>query len=1046
MKNKRKKYAKILLAVIVAFLIGLCNLYVYSLKNIDNSNSTKNTIKNEDEVALYNRGGADGAGTTRKPPGMPEEAKRHSQTVKAGGTYNPNKDRGNVRVPTLPRTSSGGNNGGHSKGGNKKKSTATTTTTKKTKGGKIYVANNGDSAKDFRSVEISGVLSNGKWVDREWGDTRDICVNKKCSLQVRDCYNDCKTRLKAETADGTISNDKIGWTKDGIMTNLKGRTIDVETKGGVAVEVWKPCIVGRTCPGTTTTSNTGSESKDQSGGGNTTKPSGGGAPTSPSGGNGGGSGGGSSTTTPTTKSSSDSYPDKINKEVFAKGEQYGGETIKCGDKLYVTACNKDSDPICQVTKINGKKVTNTFIKKSNYTENEADTGCYQNATRYVKKDSSYYTNIDLTKGKKTFPCGEQVTLKKTMDVACNSKSCEVEYKGSTIYLEKDALITYKPTCSNDPAGTCTSSEKQNNVIGDVTMKLCKNDDTPEKRNQMVTCAQDYKLYYKLAPDGDYCKENNDSTCYREYIYSCVYGKAPGISASAGIIGSNGLGLINITGYDYGNVGLKGYFLSAGNTPSENYDWKSFDSNNKATESQPAGTYFVWAKNNKGIMSNSVLVKVYDADLSTTMNAFGVVDENSGNVLSLKQLDNKVANADQIVDAKYALLSNKLLADSNGTGYDQLTTAYEITTTSNKIALYATLTSDDASYLEGYEPRTVDLDYGENSIIIGIINKDGKQRFYTFIVNRVDDRNNDNTLSSIKLSKGKINFDPYVTNYDVEISKNTKKVSINAELNSENAGFVVGYEPRTIEITEDKQSAIIKVMSDAGNVRSYVITFIKKDYVEEPGNSAYLSSLTVPGTQLSFDRDVYEYTVTVPYETDRVPIYAFAESENAEVNIGDSTFLEVGTNLVEIEVKNGKNVKIYNLYIIRKEAGLDISNSTRLGMLSIKGYDINFDPNVLDYTVKIKREKTLMIAATPESNRADIYMYGNNDLTGFSTVRVKVIAENGLTQVYSIDIKKDAYNKKLEIIVASVGCLIIVISGIIIITTRKKNKKKEYMEG
>ena len=142
----------------------------------------------------------------------------------------------------------------------------------------------------------------------------------------------------------------------------------------------------------------------------------------------------------------------------------------------------------------------------------------------------------------------------------------------------------------------------------------------------------------------------------------------------------------------------------------------------------------------------------------------------------------------------------------------------------------------------------------------------------------------------------------------------------------------------------------------------------------------------------------------------------------------------------------KNTKIYNLYIIRKEYGLDISNSTRLGMLSIKGYDINFDPNVLDYTVKIKREKTLMIAATPESNRADIYMYGNNDLTGFSTVRVKVIAENGLTQVYSIDIKKDAYNKKLEIIVASVGCLIIVISGIIIIATRKKNKKKEYMEG
>ena len=88
----------------------------------------------------------------------------------------------------------------------------------------------------------------------------------------------------------------------------------------------------------------------------------------------------------------------------------------------------------------------------------------------------------------------------------------------------------------------------------------------------------------------------------------------------------------------------------------------------------------------------------------------------------------------------------------------------------------------------------------------------------------------------------------------------------------------------------------------------------------------------------------------------------------------------------------------------------------------------------------------MIAATPDSNRADLYMYGNNDLTGFSTVRVKVIAENGLTQIYSIDIQKDAYNKKLEIIAASVGGLIIVISSIIIVVTKNKKKKAEYLEG
>ena len=1040
MKNKRKKYAKILMTFLITCIIGLSNIYYVLYCNEKKINLSEDQV-NDLAWWPFKKNTTKAAGNANKPVGGSAAAaknttakttnRKYGGSVAAGASPNktnttrftrdvgfvispirPNKTA--ATVPTTKRPKTTGNTGGNSGGSGKKN---TTTTAKKIvavkKSGEVdggTINNNGA----IDSVNIT--INNGKIERRGAGSNVAASCNNRTA---------CTITLDAKVTNSEDA-DKVVWYKDGKLTNIRGAHAETMFDASSST-TYTACIQGKTCPGDVQSPNLGN-------------------PYSPSGGGNSGSGDKGTTKTTTTKKETDNYPNKVDKEVFAKGEGEGGESIQCGDKLYIAACSNDADPICQVTKINGKDVKNTFIMKSNYTENEAETGCYQNATRYVKKDSSYYTDSDLTKGKKTFPCGEQVTLKKTMDLVCNNKSCEVEYKGSTIYLEKDALITYKPTCSNDSTGTCTSSEKQNNIIGDVTIKLCKNDDTSEKRNEIVTCAQDYKLYYKLAPDGDYCKESNDSTCYREYIYSCVYGKAPGISASAGIIGSNGLGLINITGYDYGNVGLKGYFLSAGVPPTESSSWSKFDINNKASESQPAGTYFVWAMNNKNIMSNSVLVKVYDADLSTTMNAFDIIDDNTNEVLTMNQLDNKVANVDQIVDAKYALLSNHLLADSNGTGFDKLTTAYEITTTSNKIALYATLTSTDARYIDGYEPRTVDLDYGENIVIIGILNKNGKRRTYTFIVNRVDDRQNDNTLSNIKLSKGKIDFDPYVTNYDVEISKNTKKVSINAELNSETAGFVVGYEPRTIDITEDKQSAVIKVMSDAGNIRSYVITFIKKDYVDEQSNSAYLSSITVPGTQLSFDRDIYNYTVTVPYETDHIPVYAFAESENAEVTISDSSFLVVGTNQIEIEVKNGKNTKIYNLYIIRKEYGLDISNSTRLGMLSIKGYDINFDPNVLDYTVKIKREKTLMIAATPESNRADIYMYGNNDLTGFSTVRVKVIAENGLTQVYSIDIKKDAYNKKLEIIVASVGCLIIVISGIIIIATRKKNKKKEYMEG
>ena len=72
------------------------------------------------------------------------------------------------------------------------------------------------------------------------------------------------------------------------------------------------------------------------------------------------------------------------------------------------------------------------------------------------------------------------------------------------------------------------------------------------------------------------------------------------------------------------------------------------------------------------------------------------------------------------------------------------------------------------------------------------------------------------------------------------------------------------------------------------------------------------------------------------------------------------------------------------------------------------------------------------------------MYGNNDLTGFSTVRVKVIAENGNTSLYSIDIEKDAFNERLEKILSIGASIIVIVGGIIIVVKNKKRKMKEYL--
>ena len=153
-------------------------------------------------------------------------------------------------------------------------------------------------------------------------------------------------------------------------------------------------------------------------------------------------GGGGTPAQPTTQPKTEPKPGNnstttVNKWVWAKGPEYQGETIACGDKLYITTCTNDNDPICNVTNINGKEVKNTKIRRSNYTENEADTGCFQNIKRYVKEKTFSYTNSGMTEGKTEIDCGSIVVFTKSIDSSCSNGVCEVTYNGKKIYLRED---------------------------------------------------------------------------------------------------------------------------------------------------------------------------------------------------------------------------------------------------------------------------------------------------------------------------------------------------------------------------------------------------------------------------------------------------------------------------------------------------------------------------------------------------------------------------------------------------------------------------------
>lgn len=779
----------------------------------------------------------------------------------------------------------------------------------------------------------------------------------------------------------------------------------------------------------------------------------------------------------------------------------------CGDEIMVTKCTKGSNnKICDVTFVNDYKLeTQINYKYLVDSYDQVPEECLDR-TMYTTKSVPMYTKVSEIGNSvsSTIPCGSKIVIT-NMGARCSNgpgkNYCEAKYNNTqTVFVDKASLADAKPdTCDGSGSGStsgemcvynsskndykwikkedasknsangyketdivnendckdsseseksCTTSSKATDVTElKKLINICyekKNDKITNDTdiNSMYTCASDYtKNPVKL--NEDTCKNIKDGTCHKSYVVSCASAKRPGIEIAASLL-NQGVGTITIRGRKVA-AEVKSYYLDEQKVPSNDSLWKDFsDTNTVAYEQKPAGLYYAWVRDVNGIISRPMYAVVHDADINNTLKSLSVSDADDIS-LTLKAIGGTTANTDEIMPSNYALLSNRLNTDSTLAGFDSLSMGYEIDVNSSKISVYATLTSDDAKYVEGYEPRTVNLDYGRNTILIKIQSNSGKVRTYTIIANRTDDRVNNNLLSDLTVSKGKISFDPYVTNYDIEVGKNVKSVNINANLASDTSAFVTGFTPRKVDLNNDITTAIIKTISETGSTRSYVLTF-KKTLEDEGGvdDSALLDTLFIRGTTLGFNREVFDYSVTVPYEYEYTEVYAFPESDNASVEVTGNAGLRVGANNVEIKVTNKRKINIYNVTVIRREPGIDISNDITLSSLNVKGYKIDFKPDVLDYQVKIKRERSLIITATPTSNRSDIYMYGNNDLTGFSTVRVKVVAENGNTNIYSIDIQKDSYNKVLEVTATVIGCVIFLGAAIIIVVRKKHKKMKEYL--
>ena len=404
----------------------------------------------------------------------------------------------------------------------------------------------------------------------------------------------------------------------------------------------------------------------------------------------------------------------------------------------------------------------------------------------------------------------------------------------------------------------------------------------------------------------------------------------------------------------------------------------------------------------------------------------------------------------VLNASSYLNSLSLSRGSISPAFDKTKFDYTATVSSSTsvVTVYASLLDSDASFVDGYEPRTVNLNYGENTIQIkvkGFALQEATESTYTIKITRTKSsgtggatvsKSSVNTLSNITLSNGTLSpkFNSNTNVYNVEVENNVDVLTVGATLTDNKSSFVNSYGPRNVHLNEGENNVYLKVKSEAGSVRVYrlIITRKKANNVEpapEPNptpdptpeptpevSKALLSSLKLSEGKIDFESNVFDYNVTVGYDVTNVVATVELENDTDTVDIKGGESLEVGANELTITVtsSDGSVSNVYTIYIIKKEADTDISGNSLLKSLVINGHAINFDPNVNEYNITIKKNETdVGIECVPDDSNASVTIEGNANLTTGSQIKIRVTAENGNYTDYLINVT--GYQKKSNII-------------------------------
>ena len=257
-----------------------------------------------------------------------------------------------------------------------------------------------------------------------------------------------------------------------------------------------------------------------------------------------------------------------------------------------------------------------------------------------------------------------------------------------------------------------------------------------------------------------------------------------------------------------------------------------------------------------------------------------------------------------------------------------------------------------------------------------------------------------TLSSITVNGSLVNgFSSTVYKYNVD-SISSDSVSIGAVATAPGTS-VKGTGNHKLKCGSNTLK-INTVSGDKSKKLTYTLNINRKC-----DDNTSLKGITLSSGTLSpvFSADTLEYKVSVDTNVEKMSIDVSKEDNQKVSGLVKDAKLAFGDNTFSIKVtsESGKS-KTYKIVVNRAD---NRSNNALLGSITIDNGKLNFDKNVFMYDVRVLNEvSTINVVATPEDSKAKVEVDSPKSLKeGDNKVVIKVTAENGATQEYSINVKR-----------------------------------------